>query len=245
MEIQANFIDIEELLEVGVHLGHKVSNWNPQMAPYIYGKHNQIHIINVKETIRELIRAMHFLEKLAMRGEYILLVGTKSQARNVVIEEAKRCQTPYVAEKWIGGALTNYVTVREGLKHLKELEKIEEDKSVEKLTKKEQAVFGREKRKLIRNLDGIRDMDKLPACLVVVDPVTEHIAVDEANKIGASVVALIDTNGNPNLVDIPIPCNDDSTRVIKILLGKLADAIISGHSKAIGKQEKIALPTTV
>jgi small subunit ribosomal protein S2 len=241
MEIKGDFINIQELLEAGVHLGHKTTYWNPKMAPYIYGKHNQIHIIDVKETIKGMIKAVHLLENLSIRGEYILFVGTKTQARIVIAEQASRCDMPYVAEKWIGGSLTNYSTVRERLKRLKELEKMEEDGTLENFTKKELAAYNRERRRLRRNLEGIRDMDKLPAALIVVDPVSEEIAVREANRIGAGVIALIDTNGDPSLIDIPIPCNDDSTRVIRIILSKLTDAIISGQSKALGAQRESTL----
>lgn len=225
---------VKELIQAGVHFGHKVSRWNPQMAPYIFGKRNFIHIIDVKESIKGIVKAYHFLNNLAKRDGFILFVGTKRQARDTIEKEAKRCGMPYVSERWIGGTLTNYETVRNRLSRLKEIEEWEKNGTLERYTKKEVANIMREKRKLKTNLEGIRNMEQLPSALIIIDPKHEHIAVEEADKIGSATIALIDTDGFPDLVDIPIPCNDDSMKVIQIILSKLTDAIIEGQTKAIG-----------
>jgi small subunit ribosomal protein S2 len=237
----STFIDPKALLVAGVHFGHKVSRWNPKMAPFIFARRNLIHIIDVRETVKGLIKACHFLERIASRGELILFVGTKRQACTVVRDEAKRCGMPYVAERWLGGTLTNYATIRERLSRLKTIETWEEDGTIHRYGKKEQAGIAREKRKLIRNLDGIRNLDRLPAALMLIDPCHESIAVAEADKVGAATVALIDTDGDPEKIDVPIPGNDDSMKVIKIVVAKLADAVIEGRAKA----PHIATPETV
>ncbi|MBI4565636.1 MAG: 30S ribosomal protein S2 [Planctomycetes bacterium] len=226
-------IDPKALLAAGVHFGHKVSRWNPKMAPFIFGKRNLIHIIDVRQTVKGLIKACHFLEQLAARGELILFVGTKRQASTVIRDEAKRCGMPYVSERWLGGTLTNYATIRERLGRLRTIEEWEQDGTINRYGKKEQAAIGREKRKLIRNLDGIRNLDRIPSALVVIDPVHEAIAVAEADKVGAATVALVDTDGNPEAIDIPIPGNDDSMKVIQIVINKIADAVLEGRSRAV------------
>ncbi|HEY3227469.1 MAG TPA: 30S ribosomal protein S2 [Planctomycetota bacterium] len=237
----STFIDPKALLVAGVHFGHKVSRWNPKMAPFIFARRNLIHIIDVRETVKGLLKACHFLERIASRGELILFVGTKRQACTVIRDEAKRCSMPYVAERWLGGTLTNYATIRERLSRLKTIETWEEDGTIHRYGKKEQAGIAREKRKLIRNLDGIRTLDRLPAALMIIDPCHESIAVAEADKVGAATVALIDTDGDPEKIDVPIPGNDDSMKVIKIVVAKLADAVIEGRAKA----PHIAIPEPV
>ena len=234
-------ISARELLASGVHYGHKVSRWNPKMRPYIHAKHSLIHIIDVRATIRGLVRAWGFLKNLAARGELILFVGTKRQAGAVVKEQAQRCGMPYVSERWLGGTLTNYDTIRTRLNRLKEIETWEQDGTIHRYSKKEQSAIHREKRKLLRNLDGLRAMDRLPTCLVVVDPVMEKICVAEAQKIKAATVALIDSDGDPDEVDIAIPGNDDSIKVVSIIVTKLADAIIEGKANPVGmpKPEEI------
>lgn len=227
-------ISARELLASGVHYGHKVSRWNPKMRPYIHAKHSLIHIIDVRATIRGLVRAWGFLKNLAARGELILFVGTKRQAGAVVKEQALRCGMPYVSERWLGGTLTNYDTIRTRLHRLKEIETWEQDGTIHRYSKKEQSAIHREKRKLLRNLDGLRAMDRLPTCLVVVDPVMEKICVAEAQKIKAATVALIDSDGDPDEVDIAIPGNDDSIKVVSIIVTKLADAIIEGKANPVG-----------
>lgn len=226
----SNFISTRALLESGAHFGHSVSRLNPKMLPFIFGKRNQIHIIDIRKTISGLVRACHFLQTLARRGDPILVVGTKRQARTVVQEQAERAGMPYVHERWLGGTLTNYRTVRSRLDRLQEVELWQQDGTLERYNKKEQAAIIREKRKLVRNLHGLRKLDRLPSALLVVDPNHEEIAVAEADVIGAAVVSLIDTDGNPGRVDIPIPCNDDSMKVIQILMTRLADAILEGRS---------------
>ncbi len=234
-------ISARELLESGVHYGHRVSRWNPKMRPFIHARRNLIHIIDVRETVKGLVRGWHFLRNLAARGELVLLVGTKRQAGAVVKAEALRCGMPYVSERWLGGTLTNYETIRTRLSRLKEIEQWEQDGTINRYSKKEQASIMREKRKLLRNLDGLRTMDRLPSCLVVVDPCHEKIAVAEANKVGAATVALIDTDGNPEEIDIPIPGNDDSMKVIQIVVGRVADAVLEGKAHPVGvpKPEEI------
>lgn len=224
-------MSVKELLESGVHFGHRVSRWNPKMRPYIFGKRNLIHIIDVRETVKGLLLACRFLEKVAARGRKILLVGTKRQASGVIEEEAVRCGMPFVTDRWIGGSLTNFATVRSRLKALEELEQMETSGRLVLYVKKEQARLLREKRKLTRNLRGIRAMTELPGALVVVDPKREVNAVHEARTCKIPLVAVIDTDGDPELVDIPIPANDDAMRVIQILVRKLVDAIAEGKAK--------------
>lgn len=234
-------ISARELLASGAHYGHRVSRWNPKMAPYIHARKSLIHIIDVRQTIKGLVKAWHFLRNLAARGELILFVGTKRQAGAVIRAEAQRCGMPYVAERWLGGTLTNYETIRKRLERLREIEQWEQDGTINRYSKKEQAGIQREKRKLLRNLDGLRTMERLPAALVIVDPRHEEIAVSEAHKIGAATVALIDTDGDPEEIDIPIPCNDDSMKVVQIIVSRLADAVVEGKAHPVGvpKAEEI------
>ena len=227
-------ISARELLASGVHYGHKVSRWNPKMKPFIHAKKSLIHIIDVRETIKGLVRAWHFLQKLASRGDLILFVGTKRQAGAVVREQAARVGMPCVAERWLGGTLTNYETIRTRLNRLKEIEQWEQDGTINRYAKKEQSSIRREKRKLLRNLDGLRAMDRLPAALVIIDPVMEKIAVAEARKIGAATVALIDSDGDPDAIDLAIPGNDDSIKVVNIIVTKLADAVAEGKANPVG-----------
>jgi small subunit ribosomal protein S2 len=227
-------ISARELLASGVHYGHKVSRWNPKMRPYIHAKHSLIHIIDVRETIKGLVRAWHVLKNLAARGELVLFIGTKRQAGAVIKEQAKRCGMPYVSERWLGGTLTNYETIRTRLHRLKEIETWEADSTILRYSKKEQSAIHREKRKLLRNLDGLRQMDRLPSTLVIVDPMMEKIAVAEAHTIGAATVALIDSDGDPDSIDVAIPGNDDSIKVVNIIVTKLADAILEGKANPVG-----------
>ena len=230
----------QDLLRAGVHFGHSSSRWNPRMKPYIYGKRNLIHIIDLKATIRGLVRAYHFLERLTSKGELVLFVGTKRQCQGVVEAEAKRCGMPYVSERWLGGTLTNYTTIRKRLQRLNEIETMEKDGTIHVYNKKEISAIMREKRKLRRNLEGLRTMERLPAALVVIDPSHEAIAIQEADRIKAATLCLIDTDGDPQVADIAIPCNDDSFRVVQILLGRLADAVISGRARYV--PPKAAMP---
>ncbi len=221
-------VKLDELIESGVHFGHRVSRWNPKMKPFIFGKRNTIHIINLRETVKGLIRAYRFLSKVARR-EQVLFVGTKRQARRVAMEEAVRCQMPYCNERWLGGTLTNYRTIYSRLERLKELETLVETGEIETYSKKMVSTLMREKKKILRNLGGIRDMERPPGALVVVDPRREIIAVREARKLGIPVVALLDTDGDPDMVDIAIPGNDDAIRSIQLVLHTLANAVIEAR----------------
>ncbi|MBI3098001.1 MAG: 30S ribosomal protein S2, partial [Planctomycetes bacterium] len=225
-------VSVKELLESGVHFGHKSSRWNPKMRPYIYGKRNVIHIINLKETVKGLVNAMTYLYRLAAKGEDILFVGTKRAARTVIADQARKCGMPFVSERWIGGTLTNYSTIRSRLERLLEIEKLETEGTLALYGKKEMSQILREKRKLKRNLDGIRNMTRLPAAMIVIDPKKEKNAVQEARRMGLATVALIDTDGDPDVVDFVIPGNDDAMRVIQIIATKLSEAIAEGKAQA-------------
>jgi small subunit ribosomal protein S2 len=223
-------IVIKDILEAGVHFGHRASRWNPKMRPYIYARRNQIHIIDLKETVRGLLRAKKYLAKVASQGSLLLFVGTKRQAAEPVEAAAKKCGMPYVNIRWLGGTLTNFRTIRSRLKRLEELEGLETSGELATYSKKRQSTLKREKAKIFTNLSGIRDMNRLPEALVVVDPRRETIAVKEARLLGIKVVALIDTDSDPDVVDLPIPGNDDSIRSINLLLDHLSDAVLEGRS---------------
>jgi len=223
-----SIITVTELLESGVHFGHRASRWNPKMKPFIHGKRNTIHIIDLKETVKGLVRASHFLKEVASEGGKILFVGTKRSAREAVRAAAQRTGMPYVTERWLGGTLTNFRTIRSRLDRLKELEDLDANGTVAAMSKKLQARHLLEKSKILKNLEGIRGLDALPTCLVVVDPGNEHIAVSEANKTATPVVALLDTDCDPDLVDIAIPGNDDAMRSVTLILSRIGDAIEAG-----------------
>ena len=206
---------VKDLIEAGIHFGQRASNWNPKMQPFLQGKRNSIHIIDLRATVRGLVRGSHFLRNVSREGWKVLFVGTKRGAKNVVREEALRCGMPFVAERWLGGTLTNFDTIRMRLARLEELETMETSGETGALTKKELANYNRERRKLLKNLEGIRTMTSLPGALVVVDPKREHIAVREANRIGIPIVALVDTDSDPDTVDVPIPANDDAMRTTR------------------------------
>jgi small subunit ribosomal protein S2 len=219
---------VKELVESGVHFGHRSSRWNPKMRPYIYARRNLIHIIDVRETIRGLLRAKKYLSDVASHGSLILFVGTKRQARETIQREAERCGMPYVADRWLGGTLTNFRTIRDRLGRLEQLEKILNSEEINSYSKKMQSTLTREYRKIYHNLHGMRTMTRLPECMVVVDPRKEKNAIKEARKLGIATVALIDTDCDPDLVDLPIPGNDDSMRSIELIVKILADAIAQG-----------------
>ena len=225
-------VSVKELLESGVHYGHRTSRWNPKMKRYIFGKRNTIHIIDLRETVKGLIRSCNFLGKLASEGKTILFVGTKRQAGRIVEAEAAACGSPYVSERWLGGTLTNHRTVLGQLKRLEELERLESSGEIQTFSKKMIASFAREKRKLMRNISGIRTMSKLPSALVVIDPSNELTAVREARKLGIPVLALVDTDSDPDTVDVPIPGNDDAIRSIQTVCGKLGEAVAEGRRAA-------------
>jgi small subunit ribosomal protein S2 len=227
---------VKDLLESGVHFGHRVSRWNPKMEPFIFGKRNLIHIIDLRQTLKGLIRAHNFLLRLCGEGREVLFVGTKRQAKAVVEAEAKRAGMPFVVERWLGGTLTNFETITHRLERLEELEGMEATGQTGLLTKKELSRFMREKRKLLRNLGGIRNMKRLPGAVVIIDPRREHIALKEAYKLGIPSICLIDTDSDPDLVDIPIPGNDDAMRSIQVILKRLTDATMAGVKVAKTRQ---------
>lgn len=231
-------VTVQELIEAGVHYGHQASRWNPKMKPFIYGKRHRIHLIDLQETIRGLYRACYFLRHLAEEGKQVLFLGTKRQIRPVVEAQAKRCGMPAVTERWIGGTLTNFKVVRERLQRLEELEKMEEDGVIEKYKKKDQAALRREMRKIRRNLAGIRDLHGLPGAIIVVDPRREENCIREAARMNVPVICILDTDCDPDAVDIPIPANDDAMSSVDLLLGKLADAILEGQKNMdVGRKE--------
>ena len=225
-------IAVKDLIEAGVHYGHRASRWNPKMKPYIYGKRNLIHIIDLKETVRGLLRAVKYFNRVAAGGGLILFVGTKRQAVDIVVEHAQKCHQPFVTERWLGGTLTNFQTIRSRLDRLDELEQTLDGDQALTYSKKALASLGRERRKISRNLEGIRHMTRRPEAMFVIDPHREKIAVSEARKLGVKVVALMDTDCDPDLVDLPIPGNDDSMRSIELILDRLTQAIIDGRAAA-------------
>ena len=241
---------VEKLIEAGAHFGHRVSRWNPKMEPYIYGRKNLIHIIDIRETLRGMLRAKKYLNQVANGGSLILFVGTKRQASEVIQREATRCGMPFVSERWLGGALTNFRTVRDRMGRLEELELIMNSDKINQYSKKMQSSLNREYRKIYRNLNGLRSLNRLPECLVIVDPKKEKNAVREAKCLGITTVALIDTDCDPSQIDLPIPGNDDGIRSIDLIMKQLADAILAGKAenpelqKTLGNQAQQADPTS-
>lgn len=233
---------VEELIESGVHFGHRASRWNPKMGPYIYARKNLIHIIDIRETVRGLLRAKKYLSQVAEGGSLILFVGTKRQASATIERESLRAGMPFVSERWLGGALTNFRTVRSRLSRLEELEALRSSDELENYSKKMQSSLNREYRKMYRNLNGLRTMNRLPECIVVIDPKKERNAIREARALGIATVALIDTDCDPDHVDLPIPGNDDGIRAIEVIVRHLADAVLAGKGTA-GIAEK-AEPAT-
>ncbi|HUU10190.1 MAG TPA: 30S ribosomal protein S2 [Phycisphaerae bacterium] len=221
-------LQVQELIDAGIHFGHPASRWNPKMAPYIYGRRNFIHIIDLKETVKGILRAQKFLTRLVAEGKDVIFVGTKRQARASIEQEAQRCLMPYVSYRWLGGALTNFRTIRSRLGRLDELDHLVESGEINRYSKKMIAALQREHRKMKRNLDGIRKMERLPGALIVVDPVREKNAVREATKLDIPVVALADTEADPDDLTVVIPGNDDAMRAIEIVIKHLADACAEG-----------------
>jgi small subunit ribosomal protein S2 len=205
---------VKDLVEAGIHFGHRTSRWNPKMAPYIYAKKNQIHIIDVRETVRGILRAKKYLAQVSECGSLVLFVGTKRQAGQAIEREAERCGMPFINERWLGGTLTNFRTIRNRLSRLEELERILEGEELAKYSKKMQASLQREYRKMYRNLNGLRSMNRLPEALVIVDPKRERNSIKEAQSLGITTVALTDTDCDPDQIDLPIPGNDDGIRSI-------------------------------
>jgi small subunit ribosomal protein S2 len=231
---------VKDLVEAGVHYGHRASRWNPKMRPYIYARRNLIHIIDVRETVKGLLRAKKYLAQLASRNSLVLFVGTKRQAADTVERESLRCGMPFVNDRWLGGTLTNFRTIRNRLNRLEELERIRSGEEINAYSKKMQSSLSREYRKMYKNLNGIRTMSRLPECLVIIDPKKDKNAINEARKLGIATVALIDTDCDPDLVDLPIPGNDDSMRSIEIVVRMLSDAILSGKTQAAVQSQQAA-----
>ena len=223
---------MREMLEAGVHFGHQTRYWNPKMAPYIFGHRNKIHIINLEKTMALYQEAMKFIRQLSSNKGTILLVGTKRQAREIVREEAERCFAPYVDHRWLGGMLTNFKTVRQSIKRLKDLEQMVQDGSTDKMPKKEALHFQREMVKLQRSLGGIKNLDALPDALFVVDVGYQKGAIAEAAKLGIPVIGIVDTNHSPEGIAYVIPGNDDSSRSIRLYARGVADAILEGRSQS-------------
>ncbi|WP_428261415.1 30S ribosomal protein S2 [Haliangium sp.] len=223
-----NPISLRALLEAGVHFGHNTGRWNPKMRPYIFGARNGIHIIDLQQTVPLFRQAFQAVIDVCASGEKILFVGTKKQAADVIQEEAGRAGQFYVTDRWLGGTLTNFKTVKQSLERLARLEKMEEDGTLYALVKKEQVQVGRERDKLLKSLGGIKTMDKLPGMMFVIDPNKEHIAVAEARRLEIPVVAVTDTNCDPDLIDFVIPGNDDAIRAIRLFASRIADAAVIG-----------------
>ena len=226
-------VTMRQMLEAGVHFGHQTRYWNPKMSPFIFGARNKIHIINLEKSLPMYQEALKFVRTLTSNKGQVLFVGTKRQARDIVKEEALRAGAPYVDYRWLGGMLTNFKTVKQSIKRLKEMDQMVADGSVEKLTKKEGLQFSREKEKLDRSLGGIKDMGGIPDALFVIDVGFHKIAVTEAKKLGVPIVGVVDTNNSLDGIDYVIPGNDDSTRAIRLYARGVADAILEGRSQVI------------
>ncbi|WP_291986790.1 30S ribosomal protein S2 [Candidatus Accumulibacter sp. ACC007] len=224
---------MRQMLEAGVHFGHQTRFWNPKMAPYIFGARNKIHIVNLERTLAKYNEAMTFVRKLSANKGNILFVGTKRQAREIMAEEASRCTSPYVDQRWLGGMLTNFKTIKQSIKRLKEMEGMVEDGSLERLGKKEALMTTRELDKMLKSIGGIKDMATLPDALFVIDVGYHKIAITEASKLGIPVVAVVDTNHSPDGVDYVIPGNDDSSRAIRLYARGVADAVLEGRSQFV------------
>lgn len=229
---------VKDLVEAGIHFGHRSTHWNPKMEPYIFGKRNKIHIIDVKQTIKGLLLARKFITRQVAQGKDVLFVGTKRQARSIIEQHVKEVGMHYVTERWLGGTLTNFRTIRDRLKRLEELERIESSGEINSYSKKMEAALLREKSKILRNLEGIRNMAKLPGVMVVIDVNNELNALREARKLGIPTVCLIDTDSDPDYADIPIPGNDDAMRAIEVIVASLAAACAEGKGQRVQRQGK-------
>jgi small subunit ribosomal protein S2 len=231
-DLMATVLNMKELLEAGVHFGHQTRRWNPKMKQYIFGSRNGIHIIDLQKTVRLFNEISEFVTRVVSEGYTVLFVGTKKQAHDAVIEESERCGMYYVVNRWLGGTLTNFQTIKKSIARMKELEAMKLDGSINRYTKKEVLKMEKELQKLEKNIGGIKDMDELPGAVFIVDPKREHIAVKEVKKIGIPVIAITDTNCDPDDIDYIIPGNDDAIRSIKLLCSKIADACAAGHAVA-------------
>ena len=231
---------MKQLLEAGVHFGHQTRRWNPKMAQYIFTERNGIYIIDLQKTVRKVDEAYAFIRDIAMEGKTVLFVGTKKHAQESIESEAKRCNMYYVNNRWLGGMLTNFRTIRTRIDRLNQIDKMEENGQFEVLPKKEVIQLLHEREKLETNLGGIREMKKLPGALFVVDPRKEHIAVTEARILGIPIVGIVDTNCDPDEIDYVIPGNDDAIRAVKLIAGKMADAILEGKQGEQSEAEEAA-----
>lgn len=230
--------NLEELLKSGAHFGHLTRRWNPKMKEFIFMERNGIHIIDLKKTQQFFQEALDEVAKLARAGKTILFVGTKKQAQDIVKTEAIRCGMPYITHRWLGGMLTNFSTVKKSLSRMEEIDRMEKDGTFDELTKKEALMLDREREKLEQTLGGIANMNHLPGAVFVVDTIKEHIAVNEAIKLNIPIVAMVDTNSDPDTPDYIVPCNDDSARTIQLITGKIADAIIEGNAEREAQNEE-------
>jgi small subunit ribosomal protein S2 len=221
-------VSMRDMLEAGVHFGHQLHRWNPKMAPYLWGAKNGIHIINLQKTVRLFRDALDFMSKLGQHGDKVLYVGTKRQAQEIIESEAARAKQPYVSHRWLGGMLTNFRTIRTSIDRIEEIEKQLDVGNIDRLVKKEVNLLERERNKLLRNLGGIRELKKVPKAVFIIDTVKEHLAINEARKLGLPIIALVDSNSDPKLVDYPIPSNDDAIRAISLFTRGLTDAYLSG-----------------
>ncbi|MBD2160177.1 MAG: 30S ribosomal protein S2 [Limnothrix sp.] len=231
-------VSLTQMLDAGVHFGHQASRWNPKMSPYIFAARNGVHIIDLVQTAQCMEYAYQFLREASEQGKRVLFVGTKRQAAGIVAQEASRCGSFYVNQRWLGGMLTNWTTIKSRADRLKELERREETGGLDLLPKKEASVLRREMAKLQKYLNGIKHMRKLPDIVVMVDQRREYNAVQECVKLGIPIVALLDTNCDPDTVDVPIPANDDAIRSIKLIIGKLADAIYEGRHGQLDSEDE-------
>ena len=230
-------VDVKELLESGIHFGTAASLWHPRMKPYIYGKRNAIHIIDIKETIKGLIQAYYYAAKLAKANKTVLFVGTKRQARDVIREAARAAGMPFVVERWLGGTLTNFETVRASIRRLEEIERNMASPEYARESKKVQARDGRERRRILRNLEGVRAMAKLPDAMFVIDPLKELSAIKEAKRLNIPIVGLVDSDTDPELVNLPIPGNDDGIRAIQAVVKVLLDGFAKGRAEQVTRTE--------
>ena len=224
---------MRQMLEAGVHFGHQTRFWNPKMAPYIFGARSKIHIVNLEKTLAKSNEAMTFVRRLSANKGTILFVGTKRQAREIMAEDASRCASPFVDQRWLGGMLTNFKTIKQSIKRLKEMETMCEDGSLDRLGKKEALMLTRELDKMHKSIGGIKDMGSLPDALFVIDVGYHKIAITEANKLGIPIVAVVDTNHSPEGIDYIIPGNDDSSRAIRLYARGVADAVLEGRSQFV------------
>jgi len=225
-------VTMKALLEAGVHFGHQTTRWNPKMRPYIFGERNGIHIVDLHLTVQLLHEAEDFLSDVSSRGGKIVFVGTKKQAQATIDEQARRCGMFFVNRRWLGGTLTNFVTIRARLQYLRNLERQSLSGDLASLTKQEQLLKEQELEKLMRSLGGLKDLSQRPSAIIVVDPRREELAIKEANRLGIPIIAMVDTNCDPDLVDYVIPSNDDAIRSVRLVLSRLADAIIEGRTRS-------------